>query len=157
MRRANELDRENADSDHVSRLDAMQQHVSQKVMLIKFAFRQTQREMRCVNRNVELFQDVRQRAQMIFMAVGEDNGRDLVPILFKYIKIRNGDIDAVDTLFGKAHAGIDDDHLVAKAQQRAIHPKLADAAERDNFENVRHLSSYSIRRSGTRILRMVVS
>src|SRR6266496_6175787 len=157
MRRANELDRENADSDHVSRLDAMQQHVSQKVMLIKFAFRQTQREMRRVNRNVELFQDVRQRAQMIFMTVRENNGGDLVPILFEYIEIRNGNIDAIGALFGKAHAGIYDDHFVAKAQQRAIRSKLADAAERNNFEDVRHLSSYSIRRSGTRILRMVVS
>ena len=67
------------------------------------------------------------------MAVREDDRGDLFAILFEDLEIRNANVDPIDALFGKAHAGIDDDHLVAKTQQRAIHPKLADTAEGDDF------------------------
>jgi len=111
----------------------MQQDVAQDSMLIKLAFRQRQREMRSVDRNIELFQNVRQRAQMIFMTVREHDRRDLFAVLFKDFEIGNANINAIDALFGKAHARIDDNHLVAKAQERAIHPKLANAAEGNYF------------------------
>jgi hypothetical protein len=38
MRNANELDGEDADVDYVARLDAMQQHVAEQVVLFEFAF-----------------------------------------------------------------------------------------------------------------------
>ncbi len=107
-------------------------------MFVEFAFRQSQGEMRSVNRDVEFFQNVGQRTQMIFMAVRENDRRDLVAILFEDFEVGNADIDAIDALFGKAHARIKDEHLVAKAQQSAVHPELADAAEGNNFEDVRH-------------------
>ena len=67
------------------------------------------------------------------MTVRKDDRGDLVAILFEHLEIRNANIDAIDALFRKAHTRIDNDHLVAKAQQRAIHPKLADTAEGDDF------------------------
>ncbi len=116
----------------------MQHHIAEHVVLVELVFRQPERKARRVNRHIEFFQDVRQRAQMIFVAVGEDDRSDLVAKLFEDFEIGNTDIDAIDALFGKAHAGIDNDHLVAKAEQRAVHPKLADAAEGNYFEDVRH-------------------
>jgi len=116
----------------------MQHHIAENAVLIQLALRQTERETRSVNRHVESLQDVRQRAQVIFVPMRKDDRGNLVAILFQDLEIRNADIDAIDALFGKAHARIDDYHLVAKAHQRAIHPKLADAAEGDDFEDVRH-------------------
>src|SRR5256884_9124953 len=139
MRRANELNRERADGNDIARLDPMQQHVAENSVLIKLVFRQSQREVRSVNRHIKSFQYVRQRAQVILVAVRENNRGDVVSIFFEGAEVRNRNVDAIDALFGKAHARIDDDHLVAKAQQSAIHPKLADAAEGNYFEDVRHL------------------
>ena len=73
--------------------------------------------MRRVNRNVELLQNIRQRAEVIFVSVREDDGSDVLPVLFEKIEIGNADIDAVDALFGKAHARVEHEHLVAVAQQ----------------------------------------
>src|SRR6266496_285067 len=143
MRCADELDCKRSEGDDVARFDAMQQHVTQDSMLVQLAFRQTVGEVRSVNRNVELFQDVRQRAKMIFVTVRKNDCRNLVPVLFKNFEIGNRNIYAIDTLFGKTHARIDDNHLVAKAQQRAVHPELADTAEGNDFEDARHLSFYS--------------
>ena len=76
---------------------------------------------------------------MIFMAVCENDGRDVVAILFKNLEVRNANVYTIDTLFGKAHARIQHEHLVAGAQQGAIHAKLTDTAEGNDFEDVRHL------------------
>ena len=84
-----------ADLDDIARFDAMQQHVAEQVVFFEFAFSQTGGEVRTVNRNVELLQDVRQRAEMIFVTVREDNRGDVVAILFEKIEIGNGNIDAV--------------------------------------------------------------
>jgi len=59
--------------------------------------------------------------------------------LLENFEIRNANVDAIDALFRKAHARVDDEHLVAKAHERAVHPELADAAEGNNFEDVSHL------------------
>src|SRR5712692_7959491 len=109
----------------------MKQHVAEQLMLIEFAFRESGREMRSVNRNVELLEYIRQRAQVVFVTMCENYCRDVVAILFEKIKVRNGDINAVRSLFGKAHAGVEDQHLVAVTHDHTIHPKLADTAERD--------------------------
>jgi lysozyme len=140
MRRTNEFDRERTDGDYITRLDAMQHDIAENAVLIELAFRQAEREARSINRNIELLQDVRQRTEMIFVSVGENDRSNLVAILFEDLKVRNANVDAIDALFGKPHAGVDNDHLVAITQQRAIHPKLADAAEGDDFQDIRHLS-----------------
>jgi hypothetical protein len=51
------------------------------------------------------------------------------------IKVRDADVDAVSRLFGKAHAGVENQHLVAVAHSHAIHSKLADTAERNDLED----------------------
>ena len=86
----------------------MQQHVAQDSMLLK-------PEVRRVNRHIKSFQYVRQRAQVILVAVRENNRGDVVSIFFEGAEVRNRNVDAIDALFGKAHARIDDNHLVAKA------------------------------------------
>jgi len=68
----------------------------------------------------------------------QEEGGDVVAKLFEDFKIGNADVDAIDALFGKAHAGIENEHLVAIAHQRAVHPELADAAEGNNFKDVSH-------------------
>src|SRR5947199_9460817 len=104
-------------------------------MLFQLAFRESQREVRSVNRNVESLQNVGQRAEMIFMAVGENDRGDLVAILFDDFEIRNANIDAVDALCRKAHAGAKHEHLIAKPQQGTVHSESADAAEGHYYED----------------------
>ena len=67
------------------------------------------------------------------MTVREDDGRDLLLVLLEDFKVGNADIDAVNALFGKAHAGVEHEHLVCIAQQSTVHPELADTAEGNDF------------------------
>src|SRR6476660_3892434 len=138
MRGANEFDRERSNRHDIARLDAMQHYVTEKSVLIQLALCQAQREVRRINRHVDLLQDVRQRADMIFMSMRENNRRDVLLVLFEDFEIRNADIDAVDALFGKAHARVEHQHLVAAAQQSTVHPELADSAEGNDFDDLSH-------------------
>ena len=111
----------------------MDQRVAHQVVLFEFAFRQAGGEMRTVDGNVEFLEDVRQRTQMVLVTVGEHYRSDVVAILFEEVKIRNANVNTVSSLFGKAHAGVENDHLILVTHSHAIHPKLADTAEGDDL------------------------
>ena len=89
--------------------------------------------MGTIDGNVEFLEDIRQRAQMIFVTVGEHYSSDVVAILFKEVEIGNANVNTVSSLLGKTHAGVEDEHLVPITHSHAIHPKFADTAERDNL------------------------
>jgi hypothetical protein len=146
VRHAYEFNFKDADLNDVARLDAMQQHVIEEFVFFEFAFREARSEMRAVDRDVELLQKVRQRTQMIFVTVREDDGGDVVFVLVEKTKIRNRDIHAVGRFLGKAHPGVENQHLVAVPQSHAIHSKLADTTEWDDLEDASHkLPEYSMR------------
>src|ERR1041385_1154891 len=138
MRDADEFDLEDADIDDVTRLDAGQQHVAEQLMFFEFAFSEAVGEVGAVNGNVETFEDVRQCTEMIFVTVREDDGGDIVAILVEEVKIRYRDVYAVSRFFGKAHPGVENQHLVAVPHCHTIHSKLADTAEWYDLEDTSH-------------------
>jgi len=75
---------------------------------------------------------------MIFVTVREDDGGDVVAILLEEGEVWDRDVDAVSQLLGKAHPGVENQHLVAVPHSHAIHSKLADTAERDDLEDTSH-------------------
>src|SRR6185369_5153680 len=77
---------------------------------------------------------------MIFVTVREDDCGDVLAILVEKAKVWVRDVDAVSRLFGKAHPGVENDHLVAVSHSHTIHSKLADTAEWDDLEDTSHKS-----------------
>ena len=133
MRGAYELDRERAYVHDLARLDAVNQHVVEQVVLFELAVGEPRREVRGVNWHIKFFEDVGERAQVILVPVREHDGRNVVPVLFEELEVRDRDVYAVDALLWKTHTGVDDDHLVFVAHGHTIHPELADSAERDDL------------------------
>src|SRR5438128_6831037 len=117
----------------------MEQSVTEQVVFFQFALGQSGCEVGTVNRNVEFFQNVGQRAKVVLMSVSKDYGSNVLAVLFKKIEVRNTDIDAVGRLFGKPHAGVQDKHLILITHSHTIHSKLADTAERNNLQDTTHL------------------
>ena len=138
VRDADELDLEDADIHNVARLDAMQQHIAEQLVFFEFAFSESGGEVRTVNRDIELLEQVGQRTEMIFVTVREDNGGDVLAILVEKTKVRDRDVDAVRRLFRKAHPGVENQHLVAVPHRHTIHSKLADTAEWDDLKDTSH-------------------
>jgi hypothetical protein len=67
------------------------------------------------------------------VSVGKNNGGNVIAILFEKIEVGNADVNAIGRLFGKTHAGVEDEHLILISHSHAIHSKLADAAERNDL------------------------
>src|SRR5690606_40668462 len=68
-------------------------------------------------------------SDLVLVAVGQYDRREVVSVFFKKIKIGDRNIYPKRRLFGKAHAGVDDDHLIAISDAHAVHSEFADAAQ----------------------------
>src|SRR5687768_10772940 len=86
-------------------------------------------EARSVNRQIKFPQNIRERADVVFMSVCENKGREIVAILLKKIEIRDRDIDAIRRLFRESHPRVNDDHLIGVPDAHAVHPEFANTAK----------------------------
>ncbi len=74
---------------------------------------------------------------MVFVAVGEDDGANVSAVLFEVGDVRNDEVNAEELGFGKHHAGVDDEDVVAEPEGHHVHAEFAEAAERDGGEGLR--------------------
>src|ERR1035437_7697441 len=92
-------------------------------------------ERRGIDRNLQLWPQIEDRAVMVFMRMGEHQADEIFALLHQIADVGKNQIDARQMLFrGKRHAEIDRKPdaaaLVAQAVDRQVHTDLADAAER---------------------------
>ena len=71
---------------------------------------------------------------MVLVAMGEDDGADMLPILSEVSDVGYDDVHAQELRFGEHQAGVDDDDVVFPSQGEAVHAEFAQAAERDDFQ-----------------------
>ena len=129
MRRVNEFDPEIPDLDNIVRLYPMDQYLAEHLVFFETFFGQGDRKTRGINRQIEFLEDVGQCPDVVFVAVREDDRGQVVAIFFEKIEIRNRYVDAIRRFLGKAHAGVDDDHLIGVPDAHAVHPEFADPAQ----------------------------
>ena len=69
-----------------------------------------------------------QRADVVFVAVSEDNSANMLPVFDEIRNVGDDDVDAEKFGFGEHQAGVDDDDVVSPADGHAVHAELAEAA-----------------------------
>ena len=92
MVHADEADAEAADIDDIALHDGME-HRGVDAVLFETSLEDAERETRAVDRNADLLEHIRQRADMILMAMREHNGLDLVAVLEEIRNIRNHEMN----------------------------------------------------------------
>ena len=85
-------------------------------------------ELGAVDGDVELGEDPGQSADVVFVAVGEDDGADVLLVLDEVGDVGDDDVDAEELGLGEHEAGIDDDDVVFVAEGEAVHAELAESA-----------------------------
>ena len=103
-------------------------------MLFELAFHVGQRELGGVDGNLELAENPGQAADVVLVAVGEDDGADVLLVFNKVSDVGHNDVDAEQLRLGKHEPGVDDDDVVFPAEGEAVHAELAQPAEGDNFQ-----------------------
>ena len=82
----------------------------------------------------ELGQDVRQRADVVLVGVGDEERPDLGAVLLEVGDVGDDEVDAEHLLVGEHEAAVDDDDVVAVLEHVHVLADLAHPAERDDAE-----------------------
>ena len=136
VRDSDELDRERANRDRLARLDDLQSIAHIDAVFFELWFDERQRHRRSIDRAVEVWQHVRYRTDVIFVAVGEDERLDLVPPRLEVGEIGNDQVDAELIGIREHDSGVNEDRGVLPGHRHHVHPELAEPAQRDDLERV---------------------
>jgi hypothetical protein len=116
--------RETAAGEYLDELGIVEQAV-----LVELALHIGESELGAVDRDVELGEDPRETADVVFMPVRKDYPADLRAVLDEIADVGDDDIDAEQLFFGEHEAGVDDEDVVAETQSETIHAELTESAE----------------------------
>jgi hypothetical protein len=135
MRHTDELDLERADRDTLGGTHSREPRAGH-VDTVFHELRLDEREgERCaVHRAVDIREDERDAADVVFVAVRQHKGGD-PPLLLQVRQVRNDQIDAQQFRIGEHDAGVDDDRRVGPGEREHVHAELAEAAEWYNVEH----------------------
>ena len=99
-----------------------------ELVLLELAFDQAERQLRPEHRHVACqgLQQVRQRARVVLVAVGDDDAAQLVLALHDVAEVGQDQVDPGVVVVGEHDAGVDDDHVVAVLENGHV---LADAVK----------------------------
>ena len=106
--------------------------VFEQAVLFELALDESQSELGAVDGDVELGEDPGQAADVVLVAVGEDDGANFFAIFRQVADVGDDDVDAKELFFGEHQAGIDDDDVILPPEGQAIHTELTQAPEGDH-------------------------
>ena len=112
-----------------------------ELVLLDLVAKEPAGEGRGVDRHArKLGQHVRQRADMVLVGVGDEEGLDLGLVLLEVGDVGDDEVDPEHLLVGEHQAAVDHDDLVAVLEHVHVLADLADAAERDDAKGVGGIS-----------------
>ena len=129
---ANRLDAERPDGEALAGKHLDEVGVVEEAMLFELAFDVGEGELRAVDGNFKGGEDPWQAADVILVAVREQDGSDLGAVLNEVADVGDDDIDAEQLFFREHEAGVDDEDVVSPFDRHAVHAELAETAQRDN-------------------------
>src|SRR5208283_4768894 len=103
-------------------------------VLVEFVFDVGERELGAPDGDVEFGEDPGERANVVFVAVRENDAADFLPVFGEIRDVGDDDVDAEEFGFGEHESGVDDDDVVTPTNGHAIHTELAQAAQGDNLQ-----------------------
>src|SRR4051812_23469733 len=126
MRDTDRINGEWSDGEAFSGFDLDQFGVVEQSVFFQLVLDVRKRKLSGIDGDVEVGEDGRQRADVVFVAVRENDPANVVAILEQVADVRHDDVDAEQFGLGKHEAGVDDDNVVAPANGHAIHAELAE-------------------------------
>jgi hypothetical protein len=137
MRDADGLDDERPEGEFALGLDLDELDFVEQLVLVELAFDVGQGKLGAVDGNFEFGENPGQAADVVLVAVSEDDAADAGFVLNQVGDVGHDDVYAQELGFGKHEAGVDDDNVVFPAQGEAVHAEFAKSAERDDFKILR--------------------
>src|SRR5579885_877860 len=125
---------ERADPDALPGADFAQISVIKQAVLVELVFHIGKRELGAPDGNIEFGKHPGQRADVVFVAMGEHDAAHALAVLGEVGDLGNHDVNAEQFGLWEHEAGVDDQDVVAPAQGHAVHAELAQAAQGDDLQ-----------------------
>jgi hypothetical protein len=126
-----EFDLKRSDIDDLLRLDLDEPGLLLQVVLLQPAVDQSERKGGAVDRNVDLGKEVRDGADVVFVAVREDDRPDVLLQFLEVRQVGHDQVDAEQLGVGEHHPAVDDQDVVGVPDGRHVHAELAQSAQRN--------------------------
>src|SRR5262249_22059122 len=134
VRDLNRMNRERSDLEPLPGTNLAQISVVEKLVLVELVFDVGKSELGAPHRNIKFTENPGQAADVILVAMGEDDGANVLTVLEKIRDVGDNDVDPKQFGLGKHQASVNDNDVVSPAQGHAVHAELAKAAQRDNVQ-----------------------
>ncbi len=108
--------------------------VRPQAVFLQLIGNQPKRQSCPIQRRTDLPQKIRNRTDMIFMAVRKDNAAQFVAIHHDIAHVRNHIIDTEHVLLWKHHAAIEDKHVIPIFKYGHVFSEFIDSAKRNNTQ-----------------------
>ena len=131
---SDEFDRQLAQPDLIAGLDDVELRLAQVAGLLELALDEADREARGIDRDVQLLEQVAQRADVVLVAVSDDDAAHPVAVFDDVAEIWNDQIDAEHVVIRERKAAVDDDDIVLVFDDGHVLADLAETAQRDDLE-----------------------
>ena len=102
-------------------------------IFLETAFQNAQRQTRTINRHIELFEDIGQGTDMVFVPMGQDNRLNHIAILQKIADIRNNEVHAQHIFFGEHEPRINHENFIANTDDRHVLADFPQSAQGNNL------------------------
>src|SRR5437899_2398153 len=109
------MNRKRACFEALVRANLAQVGVIEQAVLVEFVFDIGQREFGGIHRNVQLGKNPGESADVVFVAVGEDDSADTLPVLDEIGNVGYYDVNAEKFGLGEHETGVDDNNVIAPA------------------------------------------
>ena len=100
-------------------------------VLFELVAQEPEGQASAVDGHGEPWEHVRQRADVVLVAVGQDDATDLPNSVEQPLDVGDHQVDAEHLLLRKHQPGVDDHDVVAPAEREHVATDLAESAERD--------------------------
>ena len=124
----------------------MQRDVAE-IVLAQLLRQERDREGRPVDGHPHALEQVGQRPDVVFVAVGQEHGTQRVRLREGVRKIGNDVVDAGQVVIGEHEAAVDRDEILAGLDQHHVETDLAEAAEGDQAHERFHQNPFDSGRS----------
>ncbi len=136
MRHLDEGEAERPELEIAAHRDHLELHAVGDALFLELAADQAHRERGRVDRHAEIFGEIRQRADVILMAVRDDDAEQVVDPVLDEGQIGQDHVDAGILRIGEGDAEIDHHPLALAAVQVDVHADFAGAAKATEKEFV---------------------
>ena len=142
MVHVNELNFKAAETEHVTGLFRKDLRMIQQIVFFELELDNRSREGCGIDRHVDFFQDMRNRADMVLVTVRDDHAANAVAVVLQIGDIRNDAVNAVKLSVRKSHTAVDEKDIFAVLINGQVFSDLTQTAQRNDFQFRCHKYSF---------------